>query len=260
VIVRAAAVLFSVLVPASAGSGPRRPALALTATPAHVTIVGTEHRVLRVTNRGTETLVVDAAAAGLTLGLHGAPRLLFRGAAARRAASWLRIRPARIVLAGGASAEVGVGSALPRAAEPGDHAALVLLTTRAPYAGAGVGLRLRIGITVVVRVPGRIRHVLRLRALHPRRGAGNHVLRLVVVNAGNVVESLRSGAIEVSLLVGKGVVATLRSPARELLPRSKGVIDIRYPGDVRRPFTARVTVTPRAGPVVRRTFRLVGNE
>jgi hypothetical protein len=164
-----------------------------------------------------------------------------------------------MVLAGGASAEVGVGSAPPRAAGPGDHAALVLLTTRAP-AGAGVGVRLRIGITVVVHIPGRVRHALLLRALHLRRAAGSHVLRLVVVNAGNVVELLRRGAVEVSLFAGRHVLATLHSPARELLPHSRGVIDIRYGGDLRRRFAARVIITPRTGPVVRRTFVLIGNE
>jgi len=259
VIVRTAAAVFSVFVPASASAGPSRPALALTATPAHVTIVGTERRALRVTNRGTDTLVVDTAAAGLTLGPHGAPRLLLQGAAARRAASWLRIRPARMVLAGGASAEVGVGAAPPRAAGPGDHAALVLLTTRAP-GGSGVGVRLRIGVTVIVHIPGRVRHALLLRAVHLRRAARHHVLRLVVLNAGNVVESLRSGAVEVSLLAARNLVVTLHSPAQELLPHSKGVIDIPYRSDLRRPLAARVTITPRTGPVVRRTFGLSRNE
>jgi hypothetical protein len=38
------------------------------------------------------------------------------------------------------------------------------------------------------------------------------------------------------------------------------VIDIRYRGDIRRRFAARVVITPRAGPVVRRTFGLSRNE
>jgi translation initiation factor IF-1 len=258
VIARAAvAVLFGVAAPALAGAGPSRPAVALTATPAHVTLVGAGRQVIRVANRGSEPLVVDVAATGLTLGPRGAPRILLRGAAARRAATWLRIRPARIVLRGGMSAELGVAWVPPRAATPGDHAALVLLTTRA-RPGAPVGVRLRIGITVVVHVPGRTRHALVVRALHVR--ARRHVLQLVVANTGNVIEMLRNGAIEVSLVAQGRVVARLRSSARELLPHSTGVIELRYRGDVSARVSAHVVLRPPAGAVVRRTFRLIRNE
>jgi hypothetical protein len=259
VITRAVAVAVAVMAPASAGASPSRPALALTATPAHVTLAGAARQVIRVANRGTEPLVVDASPAGFTLGLRGAPRVLLQGVAARRAASWLRIRPAKVVLAGGASAEVGVTSVPARPATPGDHAALVLLTTRPPP-GARVGVRMRIGITVVVHVAGRIRHALVLRALHVRRLEDGRMLQLVIANAGNVVESLRSGGIEVSLVARKQVVARLRSPARELLPHSSGVVELRYRGEIRGRVTARVVVTPHAGPAIRRTFRLSGNE
>jgi hypothetical protein len=259
VIARAAAVLVSLVAPASAGAPPSRSALALTATPAHVTLVGAARQVIRVTNRGTGPLVVDAAAAGLTFGLRGAPRILVRGAAARRAASWLRIRPTPIVLAGGTSAELAVASAPPRAATPGDHTSLVLLTTRAPP-GPRVGVRLRIGITVVIHVPGRTRHALVIRSLHERRSSGRHVLQLVVANGGNVVESLRRGAVEVSLAAGGRVLARLRSPARELLPHGTAVVEFSYHGAVRGQVTAHVVLTPRVGPLIRRTFRLVRHE
>jgi hypothetical protein len=253
--VRAAALLVSVVVPASASASPSRPALALTASPAHVALVAAAHQVIRVANRGTDPVVVDAVPAGFTLGLHGAPRILLRGASARRAASWLRIRPARLVLPGGASAELRVTSGPPEVAAPGDHAALVLLTTRAS-AGAAVGVRMRIGITVTIRVPGRTRHALVLRGLYVRRAADARVLQVVIANAGNVVESLRRGSVQLQLVAGKHVVATLRSPARELLPHGTGVVDLPYRGGVRGYLTARVAVTPGAGPALGRTFRL----
>jgi len=252
---RVAALLFAVLAPASASAVPTLPALALTASPAHVALVGAAHQVIRLANRGTEPVVVDAAPAGFTLGPHGAPRILLRGALARRAASWLRIRPARLLLPGGASAELRLASAPPRDATPGDRAALVLLTTR-PSVGAAVAVRMRIGITVVVRVPGRTRHALVLRGLHVRRVGDIRVLRLVIANAGNVVESLRRGGVQLQLIAGKRVVASLRSPARELLPHGTGVVDLPYRGGVRGYLTARVSVTPRTGPAVNRTFRL----
>jgi hypothetical protein len=252
---RAAALLFSVLVPGSASAGPSRPALALTASPAHVALVAAAHRDILVANRGTEPVVVDAAPAGFTLGLHGAPQILLRGRSARQADSWLRIRPARLVLPGGGSADLRVTSAPPRGAAPGDHAALVLLTTRGP-AGAAVRVRMRIGIKVVVRVPGRTRHALVLRGLQVRRVADARVLQLLIANAGNVVESLRRGGVQLQLVAGKRVVARLRSPARELLPHGTGVVDLPYRGAVRGSLTARVEVTPHAGPALRRTFRL----
>jgi hypothetical protein len=252
---RPAALLFLALVPASASASPSSPALALRASPAHVALVGAAHQVIRVANRGTEPVVVDAAPAGLTLGLHGAPRILLTGASARRAASWLRIRPARLVLPGGASAELRVTSTPPRVATPGDHAALVLLTTRAS-ARSAVGVRMRIGITVVVRVPGRTRHALVLRGLHLRRVADARVFQLMIANAGNVVESLRRGDVQLQLVAGKRVVARLLSPSRELLPHGTGVVDLPYRGRARGYLTARVAVTPRAGPAFSRTFRL----
>jgi hypothetical protein len=252
---RAAAVLLSAFASTSAAASPNRPAVALTATPAHVTLVGAERQVIRVANGGSEPVVVDAAAAGFALGLRGAPQVLLRGASAQRAASWLYIRPAHVVVPGGTSAELGVTSAPPRRAPPGDHAALVLLTTRAS-ARAPVGVRMRIGITVVVHIAGRTRHALALRALHIRRVGDRRVLRLVLLNAGNVVESFRRGGVEVSLAVHERVVARLRSPARELLPRSSGVIELLCRCAFRGRVTAHVAVTPRAGPAFVRTFRV----
>jgi hypothetical protein len=82
------------------------------------------------------------------------------------------------------------------------------------------------------------------------------VLQLVVANAGNVVESLGSGGVEVSLVARKRVFARLRSAARQLLPRSLGVVELLYRGAVRGRVTARVAVAPRAGQSFRRTFRL----
>src|SRR5204862_3464679 len=126
-----------------------------------------------------------------TLGPRGRPHVL-DGASARRVASWLRVRPRRIALAPGAVADLVLVAAPSRAATPGDHAALVLLTTRAPP-GIAVPVRLRVGVTVVVRVPGRIVHRLGLRSLRVRGAGRQPVFRVVVANRGNVVEWLRSG-------------------------------------------------------------------
>jgi hypothetical protein len=255
VIVRAVALL-ALLVPASAGASPARPVVALTASPTHLTLAGRERRALLVANPGATAIVVSASAAGFTLGLRGRPHV-DGGASARRVASWLVVHPSRIVLAPGAGTEVLITAAPSRTATPGDHAALVLLTTRAPP-GAAVPVRMRVGVTVVVRVPGKVVHRLALRSLRVLRGTRGRVFRVVIANRGNVVEWLRRGRLEIVLLAGTRRVAELLSSPREILPGAAGVFDLPYRGSVRRPLTARVSLArARDGKTtVRRAFRV----
>jgi hypothetical protein len=226
---------------------------ALTASPTHLTVVGRARHAIRIANPGATVVVVDASPAGFTLGPRGRPHVL-GGASARRVASWLRVRPNRIALMPGAVADLVLASAPSRAATPGDHAALVLLTTRAPP-GVAVPVRLRVGITVVVRVPGRIVHRLALRSLRVVAAAGRPVLRVIVANRGNVVEWLRRGRIEIELLAGRRRVAELRSWALEVLPGSTAIFELPYRGSARGRLTALVVL---AGPreTLRRSFRV----
>ena len=156
-----------VLVPASAGAGTTRPPLGLTATPVHVALAGSSRATVRVTNPGLSPVVVDVGRSGFSLDLRGRPKIVARGDG-RAASAWVTARPARFVLGGGASRSLTVASQLPRRIEPGDYDALVLLTTR-PRRGAGVAVRMRIGIVVVVRAPGRIVRRLALGRLRVRR-------------------------------------------------------------------------------------------
>src|SRR5439155_5279947 len=119
------------LAPASAGAGtvPRPPA-SLSVSPARVTLVGAAARTIQVTNRGSDAAVVDAGSAGFSLSLRGRPRIVPRRRGARDASSWLTLRPQRLTLSPGATASLSVSSAAPPHAEPGDHDALVLLSTR----------------------------------------------------------------------------------------------------------------------------------
>jgi hypothetical protein len=254
VIARAATVLFAAAAPGVASASPPRPAVALTVSPAHVTLVGAARRAIRIANTGAGTIVVDLAPAGFALGPRGRPRILLAGASARRAASWLGVRPNRLALAPGTASELVLVSKPPRAAAPGDHPALVLVTTRASP-GAPVAVRMRVGITVLVRVPGRIRHALVVRSLHARRVAHRQMLELVVANVGNVVEWLRRGRVEVSLVVHGRVIARLDAAARELLPRSTAVFDLPYRAGVHGDVTAVVALHDRVK-TLRRSFRV----
>ena len=239
-----------VLVPASAGASTTRPPLGLTATPVHVALAGSSRAAVRVSNPGLNPVVVDIGRSGFSLDLRGRPKIVARGDG-RAASAWLIVRPARFVLGGGASRFLTVASRLPRSIEPGDYDALVLLTTR-PRRGAGVAVRMRIGIVVVVRAPGRIVRRIALGRLRVRRHRAVRVIELDVANRGNVTESLGGGNVRLTLRRGPAV-AQVRADPRALRPRTRGIVQFRHRGPLEGwvTATARVNVEPGRPPVVR---------
>ena len=244
----------SLLAPASAGASGGRSPLAIAASPAHVRLAGTATATLRVTNWGSARVVADVGAAGFVLGLRGRPRIVRRPAGQRVAASWLTISPRRLVLPAGGSAVLRVSSAVPRRAEPGDHPALVLVTTR-PRADARIGVRMEIGVVVVVRVPGAVVHRLALGRLSLRRHGARRLLELGIANLGNVTEPVGPGRLRVELLQRGRVVGRARPARRQLLPRSRGVEEIAYRGRVTGPVEVLVELT-QGGRTMRRVFHL----
>jgi hypothetical protein len=253
-IAAAVALVSSLLVPAAAGTSGEPPRIALTASPAHVSLDGSERAPVRVVNSGAAPVVVDVSRAGFSLDLRGRPRIARRGDS-RTAAAWLTLQPRTLVLAPGQAGSLTVSSRLPLAAEPGDHDALVLLTTR-PRRAHGVAVRMRVGVVVVVRAPGRVVRRIGLRALRVRRkGRGVSALELWLVNRGNVTEALDRSSIDVQLSRGRRT-ARLRPDSRELRPRTAGLVLLPYRGRLRGWVTVRVRISlgPRA--VVRRTFTL----
>ena len=243
-----------VLVPASAGAGTTRPSLALTATPARVSLDGAGRSTIRVMNTGLSSVVVDVGRAGFALDLRGRPRIVPRGGT-HAAQAWLSVRPGHFVLRAGGSRSLTVSSRLPARAEPGDHDALVLLTTR-PHRRAGVAVRMRIGVVVVVRAPGRVVRNLAVHALRVRRVRAARILELAIVNRGNVTETLGRGRVWVSLRRGDADVR-LRADPRLLRPRTRGIVQLRYHGRLRGWVAVRARIAAQPGvPVVRRTFRV----
>ena len=242
-----------VLVPASAGASTNRPPVGLTATPSRVSLAGTSTADVRVTNPGSLPVVVDVEQAGFSLDLRGRPKVVPR--ARGRAVGWLTVRPTRFVLGASETRSLAVSARLPARVEPGDHDALVLLTIRLRREG-GVAVRMRLGIVVVVRAPGRVVRRLALGRLDVRRTRAARILELRVANRGNVTESLARGRVRLWLRRG-GAVTRLHAAPRDLHPRSSGIVQLRYGGRLRGWVTARVEVaTPPGMPVLRRTYRI----
>ena len=164
------------------------------------------------------------------------------------------MRPKRLRLAPGGRGVLQVRAVLPPRTAPGDHPALVLLTTR-PLGARHVRVRLRVGVIVDLRVRGRIVRRLDARALTVRRSATARLLELRLVNRGNVTERLAGDGLRVSLLRDGRRVVTLRPRRRELLPHSTGIAVFAYRGGLRGTVVARVQLrSPVRGPT--RSFRV----
>ena len=244
------------LVSASAGTSGARPPVALTASPSHVALTGAARETVRVTNFGASRVIVDVSRAGFALDLRGRPEIVGQRAVSRSAAGWLGFRPRTLALKPGGTASVTITSRLPARAEPGDHDALLLFTTR-PRARDGIAVRMRMGVVVVVRAPGTVVRRLELRSLAVAQRGRARVLELRVANRGNVTESIARASATLSLYRGGRRIAKLRAEPRELRPQTSGILQFRYRGSLHGPAIARIELAPdSSGRVVRRTFRV----
>jgi len=230
---------------AAAGRG-----IELSASPLRLTLRGASATVITVRNPGGRALRVDVSRAGFARSLSGRPRVQ----PGRRAIAWLRVRPRRLRITAGAKATLRVVAAPGAGAAPGDHPAVVLLTTR-PVGVHHVRLRLRVGVIVILHVRGRIVRRLDARSLTIRRAGSRRMLELLLVNRGNVTERLGDDRLRLQLLRRGRVFATLRPRGRELLPRSVGIAKFAYRGRVRGDVLARVEVRPVVHGT-RRSFRV----
>jgi hypothetical protein len=178
------------------------PPIELAVSPPRLVVAAGETRALRVTNLGRATASVEVTVAGYATELRGRPVLL-------AATPALELRPRRLSLASGETATVAV--AAPKDAPRGDRPAVVLATRN------GVGVRIRVGVLVLVRGSGRVVHRVVATALR-RRG---RALELWVRNAGNVSERLTRRTLHLRLPCRFAVAP------RELLPHTRGVVRIR---------------------------------
>jgi hypothetical protein len=219
---------------AAAGTG-----IGLSASPLRLKLRGASTAAVVVRNPGRRALLVDVSRAGFARSLRGRPEM--RPGHGR--AKWLRMRPSRIRIAPGARSVLHVRAVPPPRATPGDHSALVLLTTR-PLGVRHVRVRLRVGVIVDLRVRGRILRRLEARALTVRRRGTLRLLQLRLLNRGNVTERLAGDGLQVSLLRDGRKLVTLRPRSRELLPHSAGIAVFAYRGGLRGAMVARVELRP----------------
>jgi hypothetical protein len=214
-------------------------AAAISVSPVRVGVGVGVRRTPPTKKSGDTPASIDARLASFVLDRRGKPVVAPR----RAGAGWLRVQPERVVIPPGGVAALTISSTVPAAAAPGDHPALVLLTTQ-PRAAGGVAIRVRVGVVVFVRVPGRIVHRLELGALRVRGG----VLEAAIANSGNVVERTR---VRISLWRHGRLLARLGPIVRTLLPYSRGIERFRCRGRLHGWLTAQVE----AG-ALRRSFRI----
>ena len=246
-IVLAAAILALTALPAPAR--PPRPAVSV--TPARLALTGASSATVHLASAAVS--VVDARATGLAVDLRGRPRVTSPGSAA----SWLKITPSHFTVRPAGAAGISVTAKPPPGARPGDHVALLLLTTH-PSSPRGVAVRVRIGIVVTVRVPGKLRRRLVVERVRLRRHRRERVVEIDLANRGNVTERLARGWLVVTLIRRGRVLARLSSAPRDLLPFSRGRAALVYRGAAR--GWARVLVEVglphRGAHAARRSFRL----
>ncbi len=243
------------LASASAGASGARPPVALTASPAHLELTGAARATVRITNSGTNPVVLDVRRAGFALDPRGRPKIVGQHDARRTAASWLGFRPRSLALRPGSTGAVTITSRVPVHAEPGDHDALVLFTSRRRVRD-GLAVRVRMGVVVVVRAPGTVVRRLELRGLRVTRAGHTRVLEVGVTNRGNVTESISRARSTLSLYRDGRRIAKLRAEPRALRPRTHGIVQFLYRGAQRGAVIARVDVTPDSSErALRRAFR-----
>ncbi len=241
----AVAVLALAAAGAPSGTSRERPLASLSASPTRIALSGSSRTSVTLTNFGATRTQVSVGRGSFTLDLRGRPTVGRPGP--RSAQAWLAFRPSLLSIAPGGKAELEVAARVPARARPGDHHALVLLATRPSHVG-GVGVRMRLGVRVSVRVPGKIVRRVVVRVLRVRGRGRSRNLDVTVANLGDLIET--SGVTVV--LSGRGRVERVHAELREILPRTRAILTARYTGRLRGRLLARVEVDG----VARRSFRL----
>ena len=208
-------------------AGAPRPRAAISVTPAQIALAPPGTSRITVRNDGAEQVVVDVMRRSVE--------------PSTTASAWLEVAPARLALRPGASAPLTVRVRRPDRAEPGAHQALVVLTTRALRSGH-VNVRMRLGVRIRMRVPGRVVRHIAFGSLRVHRARNVWRMRVSIANRGNVTVWLGK-RVRASLVRRGREVARLTAVARRALrPGARTLLTLRYGGRARGSLTAIVRI------------------
>jgi hypothetical protein len=198
--------------------------IALTVSPAHAVLTTPASRTIDIRNTGTATVAVAVKSPPTQL---------------------LQIRPSRVALRPGSHRILTVRARASARARAGDHELLVLLLAQ-PLERSGVAVRMRVGVRLRVRVPGRLVRQITLLGLRVRHQP-HRLLLVSLANAGNVTEPLH-GRVTATLVRRGRVLSRLRYVGRrELAPGRRTAVPLRYRGGAR----GRLSCVVRIGRVVK---------
>jgi hypothetical protein len=236
--------VFALAATVAAGALPPRrpPTLGIAASPTLLYMQGAGRDRIEVSNIAKTAVTVTVGTGNYAISGTGHVKVDPKVAPNRAAKAWLTVAPRRFRLAGGASTYVSVAAHPPRRAEPGDHNALVYLATSSKK--GEVGVQTRLGVGVLVRMPGQIQRRLVLRKASVVHKAKARYVRVVVGNSGNINERVAKGRLTVTLMRGSQQVKILHGSFFELLPKMRVRAAIRYRGKLHGRFTALVRLRP----------------
>lgn len=206
--------------------------ITVSVTPTNLVILAGQSGDLTLTNPDQAAATYDLRIGNYEIRPDGSVRIDPKEPPSRSARDWLKVSPTTVQLAAGASTTLHITSRRVSTAAPGDHHALVLISSRPEATPSGVAVRARVGIGVIVRVPGDIiRKVIAARP-YVVTSAGSRSVRVKLTNRGNVNERFLTGQIRMQVLQGHRVIARLRARPQSILPGTSGVISLPYRGRV----------------------------
>lgn len=242
-----AATLPAAIVGVGTGAEKKPPApgeIAMTVQPSETIVVsGGETKTLTLTNTGAVTTKYFMAIGNFDVDADGAVRINPPLTPSRSASEWLKIDPPEVNLRVGQSAKIRVRATPARSAAPGDHGAIALFVTDVANQGQA-RFRGRIGVPMIVRVKGPLVRSVAIGRIAVSRSGRARVIKVRVINNGNVSERFTRQRISIQLVRGGRTVGRLSSRTRLFLPGTRGDILARYTGPLRGRVTVRVTLTP----------------
>lgn len=222
--------------------------IAMSVQPSETIVVsGGESKTITLTNTGAVPTKYFMAIGNFDIDPEGSVRINPPLTPSRSAADWLKIDPPEVSLGVGKSAKIRVRATPSRSASAGDHGAIALFVTDVANQGQA-RFRGRIGVPMIVRVRGPLVRKVAIGRISVSRSGKSRVVRVRVINNGNVSERFTRQRISIQLLRGGRTVARLTARTRLFLPGTRGDILGRYNGRLRGRVVVRVTLTPAAPP------------